>query len=229
MSTSTIERRFTIVAVELRGDSGKRNIGGYAAVFNKLSQNLGGFVEQLAPSAFNKSRGDGWPDVLARFNHEDAGLLGTTNSGTLKLKIDEFGLLYDVDPPTARSDIVELVQRGDVAKSSFAFRVPPGGDEWGTTDQGFPLRTLLSVQLVDVAPVTIPAYLDTTAALRSLADKVGADLDEVRSAAQNDQLARYIVKPTGSGKPAPRAPRTFGPAAAAALEALRVPEVDKAA
>src|SRR5215211_7385087 len=109
MSTSpTIERRFTIVAVELRADSGKRNIGGYAAVFNKLSQNLGGFVEQLAPSAFNKSRGDGWPDVMARFNHEDAGLLGTTNSGTLKLKIDEFGLLYDVDPPAARSDIVEL-------------------------------------------------------------------------------------------------------------------------
>ena len=228
MTLTTTERRFTSVAVELRAAGDKRKIGGYAAVFNKLSQNLGGFVEQLAPSVFNKSKGDGWPDVMARFNHEDAGLLGTTASRTLQLKIDEFGLLYEVDPPQARADIVELVERGDVAKSSFAFRVPKGGDEWSTTDLGFPLRTLISVQLVDVAPVTIPAYLDTTAALRSLAEQVGADPEEVRAAAAGDQLSRYIRKPKG-GKPAPQAPRTFGPAAAAQLEALRVPAVDQAA
>ena len=50
--------------------------------------------------------------------------------------------------------------------SSFAFRTIE--DEWGVTEQGFPLRTLLAVQLVDVAPVNSPAYLDTSVAARSL-------------------------------------------------------------
>ena len=48
-----------------------RTIGGYAAKFNTFSENLGGFTERIAPSFFNKSRGDGWPGVLARYNHDD--------------------------------------------------------------------------------------------------------------------------------------------------------------
>jgi HK97 family phage prohead protease len=217
-----LERRYTLVTVELRSGGDQPKIGGYAAVHGKLSQNLGGFVEQVAPSFFHKSRGDGWPDVVARFDHENAFLLGTTAARTLELRLDDYGLLYEVTPPRARADIVELVERGDVRKSSFAFRVPSGGDEWGLSDQGYPMRTLMTGQLVDVAPVVSPAYMDSSAGLRSLAEHFEADLEEVRSMAAENDLRRFFVK-TEAGKPAskPVKPRTFGPAAALQLLAKR--------
>lgn len=206
--TADTERRYTKVPVELRAKSDKRNIGGYAAVFNRQSSNLGGFVEVVDPAAFNASRGDGWPDVIARYNHDDNMLLGSTGGGTLRLQIDGTGLDYEVEPPASRSDILELVQRGDVRKSSFAFRTIE--DEWGTTDQGFPMRTLTRVQLVDVAPVNVPAYPDSTAGLRSLAEHVGADVEEVRAMAQQDELRKFFRRTDG---PAPAKPKTLGAAA----------------
>ncbi|WP_282686322.1 MULTISPECIES: HK97 family phage prohead protease [unclassified Streptomyces] len=211
-----LERRYTAVPVELRAAQEQRTINGYAAVFNRESSNLGGFVEVVDSRAFNKSRGDGWPDVIARYNHDDNMLLGTVAGGTLRLLLDDTGLMYDVDPPQARADILELVSRGDVRKSSFAFRTVE--DDWGMTDQGFPKRTLLAAQLVDVAPVNIPAYPDSSAGLRSLAAHVGADIEEVRNLARQDELRKFFVRTDG-----PQAPRkqTLGAAARMALLARK--------
>lgn len=191
MSASTITEQLEVRTaalgpVELReGGSGIGQLSGYAAVFNRYSQNLGGFVEMVDPAAFNKSLADGVP-VMARGNHDDAYLLGTTWAGTLKLEVDGTGLRYTVDLPdtTAGRDYKALAARGDVKWSSFAFRTLE--DEWGMTDQGFPLRILRSVQLVDVAPVNSPAYLDTSVALRSLEQHQGdarqsAEADSSRS------------------------------------------------
>lgn len=186
------ERRFTSVPVEIRTGAESYTIGGYAAKFDRMSQNLGGFVERIAPGFFNKSRGDGWPGVVARYNHDDNMLLGTSGAGTLRLGVDEIGLTYDVDLPAARADVHELVQRGDVRQSSFAFTVFE--DDWTTTDQGFPLRTLISGRLHDVAPVNTPAYDDTTVGLRSLANKFDAPFEEVRKLAADGELRKFFVR-----------------------------------
>ena len=186
------ERRFTSVPVEIRAGSDNLTIGGYAAKFNRMSQNLGGFVERIDPGFFNKSRGDGWPNVVARYNHEDNMLLGTTGARTLNLGIDSVGLTYQVDLPQSRADVYELVQRGDVRQSSFAFIAYE--DDWATSDQGFPLRTLVSGQLKDVAPVVTPAYEDTSVGLRSLAQKFDADLEEVRKMAAQNELMRFFKR-----------------------------------
>ncbi|MGW3427500.1 HK97 family phage prohead protease [Streptomyces melanosporofaciens] len=196
MSSAT-ERRFTRGLVEVRAAGETRTIGGYAAKFNTLSRNLGGFVERIDPGFFAKSEGDGWPEAMARYNHDDNMLLGTTGGGTLRLAVDGTGLDYSVDVPQARGDVYELVQRGDVRRSSFAFYTFE--DDWAMTEQGFPVRTLLSGQLVDVAPVNTPAYLDTSTGLRSLAEKSGADLKEVRAAAAEDGGLRRFLEP-----PAPK-------------------------
>jgi HK97 family phage prohead protease len=187
-----IERRYVRCEAELRAEQGSRTIGGYASVFNKRSSNLGGFVEIVDSRAFNKSKGDGFPDVVARFNHQDQFLLGTTRSGTLKLSIDSDGLAYAVDVPQTRQDVYELVQRGDVTKSSFAFRTMQ--DDWSMTEDNFPQRTLMSVQLVDVAPVTIPAYPDSSAGLRSLAAAKEAEYEEVRALAQENELRKLFMR-----------------------------------
>jgi len=202
------ERRFTSVPVEVRAGSDKKVIGGYAAKFERHSQNLGGFVEQIAPGAFNRSRGNGWPGVIARYNHDDNMVLGTIGGGTLRLSTDEIGLVYEVDLPQARADVYELVQRGDVRQSSFAFVTEMDGDEWTTTDQGFPLRTLTGVRLYDVAPVNTPAYEDTSVAMRSidgaiasLSRRFEADVAEVRNLAAAGELIKFFKRSDKSDAP----------------------------
>lgn len=195
------ELRYTRHAVTLRAAAdGPGKLGGYALKFNRYSQNLGGFVEQVAPGALTKTLRDGG-DVLARFQHEDAFILGRTLSGTLRLEVDETGLLYEVDLPDTSyaRDLAALAAREDVQHSSFAFRVMPGGDEWTLTADGFPLRTVTEMQLVDVAPVVSPAYLDTSSGLRSLAEVRNLDFDAVRAAAASGGLADLLrAEPSGT-------------------------------
>lgn len=186
------EQRQLPGAVELRNsDKGPGVLVGYASVFNRLSQNLGGFVERVDPDAFNKSLADSVP-VVARFNHKDDFLLGTTESGTLVLRKDGTGLQYEVELPdtTAGRDVAVLARRGDLRYSSFAFQVVR--DEWGYTEDDFPLRTLLGVKLMDVAPVVSPAYRDTTTGLRSLAETLDVPFDRVKAAAEAGELRNLM-------------------------------------
>lgn len=170
-----IEIRTQPQAAEFRdSQDGPGVLTGYAAVFNRLSQNLGGFVERVDPAAFSKSIGDAVP-VMARYNHDDNYLLGTTEGGTLALSVDGTGLRYTVQLPDTQAgrDVAALALRGDLRHSSFAFETL--SDDWDVTEQGFPLRTLLSARLIDVAPVNNPAYRDTTAGVRSLSERIGVD------------------------------------------------------
>jgi HK97 family phage prohead protease len=204
-----VERRFVATPSEFRPElrkvAGDANphIAGYGSVYNKLSRNLGGFVERVNPGSFRNAEGAGWPDVVCRYNHSDDYLLGTTKSGTLQLRTDGTGLFYDVIPPSFRSDILELCERGDITSSSFAFRVPDGGDDWTHSSDfgGMPLRTLLDLELVDVAPVNTPAYPDATAfarslegAVESLAYKFDADPAEIRSLLANKQAVKLFKR-----------------------------------
>jgi uncharacterized protein len=80
-------------------------------------------------------------------------------SGTLRPTTDNHGLAYEVDLIEARNDLRDMVARGDVAGSSFAFLAYE--DVWGLHD-GYPLRTLLSGRIIDLAPTNDPAYETTT-------------------------------------------------------------------
>jgi hypothetical protein len=205
------------------GSEGKW-IGGYASVFiPKESANLGGFVERVAPHAFDEYKAQGWPNVVCRFNHDSNMILGTTGAQTLRCNPDRVGLDYEVKPPEARADIRELVQRGDIRYSSFAFQVPPGGDEWDVDDRNFPIRTLHNVILVDVAPVLSPGYPDATCAARamtsalmSLANWAQVSVDEIRTLAADENLRSLFVR-TDRPITRPEPKRLFGPSAAAGL------------
>jgi len=143
---------------------------GYAAVFGPLSEDLGGFRERVAPEAFNRSLEDD-TDIRALVDHDTAKVLGRTSSGTLKLSTDERGLKVEIDLPntTYANDLRALLERGDVSQMSFAFLVEPNGEKWeGRDESGMRIRILTDVQLIEVSVVTIPAYPDTVAALRSM-------------------------------------------------------------
>jgi HK97 family phage prohead protease len=152
--------------------NGQAAIVGYAAVYNRLSLDLGGFREEILPGAFDRilNRQRGKADVVALFNHDSNMVLGRTSSGTLELSSDEKGLRYVVTPPASRDDVLELIRRRDVAGSSFAFTVSPSGERFRQTDEGKTIRQIREVKgLYDVGPVLTPAYpaSSATVAMRS--------------------------------------------------------------
>lgn len=155
-----MERRVFPVA-EFRMGEDDPTIEGYAAVFNSMSEDLGGFREIVAPGAFKGSI-DG--DVRAFWNHDANFVLGRTRAGTLILEEDEKGLKVRIKPPASAAHFLESMRRGDVDQMSFGFRVLD--DDWTMRD-GTPLRTLRAVELFEVSPVAIPAYPATEVAVRA--------------------------------------------------------------
>jgi uncharacterized protein len=206
------EVRYITDKPELRsaGEGEPTHITGYASVFKKTSRRLGGFHEQVMPTAFDAAlRNLADTNIVCRYNHKDDMVLGTSQAGTLQLEVDHRGLKYDVVPPRHRADVMELVERGDVRYSSFAFRVAEPGtdDEWGESEFGLPLRRLHNVDLVDVAPVLDPAYKDTSAtarslngAIESLAAWVDGDPAEVRAMLEAGQASKFFRDTRRSGQ-----------------------------
>lgn len=161
-----IERR-AIAGVEVRAETDKElAITGYAAVFNSLSEELWGFREIIMPGAFDRALKESH-DVRALVNHDPNQIIGRTKSGTLKLSVDEKGLLSEIAPPDTQvgRDVVSSLKRGDLDGMSFAFRTIK--DQWRTED-GQEVRELLDLELVDVSVVAYPAYSATSVSARAL-------------------------------------------------------------
>ena len=174
-----------------RGKSGAQSFRliGTAAVFDEETIISDLFLEQIHPRAFDEalSRPD---DVRALFNHDPNILLGRTTSGTLKLSTNAKGLQYEIDLPntTAARDLHALVMRGDINGSSFGFRVDD--DVWTKGAAGeLPLRTVTRASLVDVSPVSFPAYTSTTVSARSKAEKMTTG-----SRAERDRLTGILAR-----------------------------------
>lgn len=195
-----MERRITnggqACRLETRADGGKTAIG-YGAVFYREGDSgteypLGkGVAERVDARAFDAAiqRGD---DVRALFNHEPDHLLGRSASGTLRLSVDESGLRYEIDLPDTQAgrDVATSIERGDLSGSSFSFNVERA--DW-SEENGRDIRTIKSVRLFDVGPVTFPAYAATSAALRSEGDDsdAQAERDAWKATQAAGQRARF--------------------------------------
>jgi HK97 family phage prohead protease len=158
-------REVRAIEGEIRAAEGE--IQGYAAVFNQVAEIWPGFREVVRPGAFARAIEEG-ADVRALWNHDPNYVLGRRGSGTLSIQEDEHGLRYVVKPPKAQwaEGVQETIGRGDVNQSSFAFVVRL--ERWTQdVENGFSLRELLDVDLIDVSPVTYPAYEGTSVGLRS--------------------------------------------------------------
>lgn len=163
-----IERR-TLETHELRASSegDGRVLVGYAAKFDQKSEWIGDFREEIAPGAFAAVlKGD----VRALYNHDPNVVLGRTTNGTLALEEDDQGLKVAITLPETQQarDLWALVQRGDVSQMSFGFTVGKSGQEW-RKEGSTPVRRITRVQrLIDVSPVTYPAYPTTSIQARDI-------------------------------------------------------------
>ena len=176
MNKTEKEVRFINSPVEIRvneGENESRTITGYAVVFEQESVDMG-FVEIIRSGAITEDLIK-QSDVCALWNHNCNWLLArsTNGEGTLKLELDEHGLKYTFTAPntTIGNDVLELIKRGDIKGSSFAFTVSPeqGSEEWIDRGDGKYIRYINHIGgLYDVSPVVTPAYEGTSVSARSM-------------------------------------------------------------
>ncbi len=195
-----IERRFISEPIEIeeRAES-KRSITGYAAMFNKDSEDFGGWIERIAPGAFDEVMND---PAAVLFNH-DPNLILARNGVTATLEVDSKGLKYRFDAPDTQlgNDLLYLIRNKTIDKSSFAFTTKEV--KWSEPDnkKDPAVRTIMKVErLYDVSPVTYPAYPDTSVAQRDFsginAEHEKKELEEKTRAAKMRQIKHAIRKHT---------------------------------
>jgi uncharacterized protein len=196
MSNNKIERRSLVSELRAESQGDEMAIAGYAALFNSLSKDLGGFKERIAPGAFTRSLASG-ADVKALVNHDPSQLLGRTKNSTLKLEQDDRGLKFRVslNPDVeAHRSIHALISNGTMDECSFGFMIPDGGDAWDEAkdEEGrtYQRRTLRDLTLFEISSVVFPAYNETSVAARAMADYY-ADDTAAWVASKRDFLANF--------------------------------------
>lgn len=193
------EKRYYSSEIRLIPDEkGDTYVEGYAIVFNSPSQDLGGFVEIIEPTALSEEIING-SDVFCYINHNESnGVLARRRYGvgSLQLTIDEKGLKYSfkLGKSVHHQQLAEYLERGEIFGSSFAFTVAQ--DEWIKTDNGSYIRTIKRFErLYDVSPVFEPAYLETEVALRSLEKIKSKEMEQLKETQRKkEELDNYFVE-----------------------------------
>jgi HK97 family phage prohead protease len=198
------EVRTNSVDFEIRSEGDGMTFTGYASVFNSTSDDLGGFIEYVAPGAFKRSL-QSRNEVKLLWNHDSGEPLASLRGGTMQLVEDSVGLKVTAKLPntTRGRDIAELLRTKVIDSMSFGFNVIK--DSWSRDGQ---TRTLESVRLFETSIVSFPAYSATTATVRSapsinadeLADALlklesGEELDEKNANLITDVVAKLKAQP----------------------------------
>lgn len=188
------DRRITNNAhckIETRADGGKTLVG-YGAVFFRADDpgteyRLGSdLYERVSRTAFDRAIKEK-ADVRGLYNHNPNVILGRTAAGTMRLSVDDTGLRYEIDLPdtTQARDVAALIERGDVTGSSFSFRTIKQSFSRDSSRRA-DVRQLEDLEVLDVGPVTFPAYEATTAAMRAEGDGAEAVTDRDAWARQRE-------------------------------------------
>ncbi len=176
---------------EIRAASDGLTFEGYAAVYDVPSARLsfreirGGapFREVIRPGAFRKSL-DAKANVTLRYQHNMTALpLASTKAGTMELDDDGRGLRVRATLPDNEwgRPVRDAIARGDIDGMSFRFQKVI--DKWDQDADGGHLRSLLEVRLDKEVSVTeFPAYPDTIATVRALADEAEVDPEQLVAA-----------------------------------------------
>jgi HK97 family phage prohead protease len=190
MTISKIERRNISHEFRVSEPDQPTTIQGYAAVFDSPGDGYY-WTETLDHHCFDAVIASN-PDCRALFNHNPDHVLGRTTAGTLSLSIDSRGLAYTINPPDTQlaNDLMVSLRRKDITGSSFGFIV--ARDQWTDNADGTLSRTILEIdQLLDVSPVTYPAYSAANSQVRSLPESMPA---EFRSRIEQRSKPTELVK-----------------------------------
>jgi HK97 family phage prohead protease len=162
-------RDFDLVECRMEERGEKRALVGKPIVYNSESQLFGDWREVILPGAFDASIDDTSTDVYALNQHNTDQPLARRAKGTLRINKADDGIMveFDLGSQTYAADLEKNVEDGNVEKMSFGFRVTK--DNWSepTEERPYYVREVIEAKLIEVSPVTFPAYTDTSLAKRS--------------------------------------------------------------
>jgi len=206
-------RMFELDSLEVRagGEDEARKIYGHGTVFNKLSEDLGGFRELFEPGAFADSiKHD---DIRSLRDHTPSYILGRNKAGTLTLEEDARGVYFEVTPPDTSyaRDLMVSIERRDVTGCSIIFSVEgKKGERWFVDGAEVDMldafmamwdgkkhkveRHVNKARLYDIGPVTFPAYPQTEVKARSLMAVIGIDYNALSKALVKAQRGEALDK-----------------------------------
>lgn len=150
----------------VRSEDTKKYIEGYFIRYNEETNLFDNVFEEISPEAVKRSLKD--VDVRVLFNHNSEIVLGRTGNKTLELISDDKGLFGRVEVNTndkQAMDILARIERQDVNACSFGFW--PLKEEIEERDDGTVKFTVKDMDLIEVSPVTFPAYPTTSISARN--------------------------------------------------------------
>lgn len=167
-----------------------RTIEGYAVIFGQRSnvmydkENKRMFVEVIERGAIDDALIQR-SDVKARLEHEFNRMMARSKNGkgTLTLELDDTGLKYRFEAPNTIEGnyCIEMIERGNIDGSSFAFISLRNSIEWTKMDNTMWLRTIKKIDgLYDISVTGDPAYSQTSVTVRSI-DELDAELLKVQT------------------------------------------------
>lgn len=187
------------IDVEVRSagepDEGSFLVRGYATTFNEPYLLYSGddyeVWEEVDKDSFNECD---MSDVIMQYDHEGR-VFARTSNDTLKITIDEHGLLIEADLGGTEigRQLYEEIKGGYTNKMSFGFTVV--SDETRTIhEDGMKtkyLRTITKVgKLYDVSSVSIPANSGTEISARAFIDGVIAKVEAERLLIAEERKAK---------------------------------------
>jgi HK97 family phage prohead protease len=168
--------------VELR-DDGRAGLGtlhGYFAVWNQWAEINsaweGRFMERIAPGAFRRTIAEDRPSIKARYQHGKDAQFGSKPLGRIvELAEDATGARYAValSDTSFNRDLVAMLRDGTLGASfRFELRAEDRVERPEPSDYNVDAvaeRTIREARLFEFGPVSFPAYVGTTAGVRSAA------------------------------------------------------------
>jgi len=185
------------VKLDRSGDpdmKGRWTMRGHAAVFNRLSHDLGGFRAKIHPGFFTRVL-DGNPDVHLNREHDMRMLLARTRNGSLELREDPYGLhVWSRFAQTPLADeTATLMDGGYLDQMSFACDIDSA--EWvEDTDGNITWNLVECGGLYDVTVCAQGAFPQTDSSLVASVK----DAQAAFTAAQADGLIRGVAKGAAS-------------------------------
>jgi HK97 family phage prohead protease len=184
-SGKTEIRSYKSAALSVRkADDGSLQLKGTAIVFNIPSQDMNGFTEIVRYEAVQKAltRND---DIYLLWQHDSKMPLARTTTGSLRLTLTPTGLDFVATLPDSPlgQNVYQSIADRTVDSVSFGFYAnPEGGDSWSKDDEGNIVRELLDIYILEISPVTWPAYeaphVDVRSAPADIRAKLKRDIDD---------------------------------------------------
>ncbi len=172
-------------------------VEGYPIVFNSETVIGEYFREMIMPTALDEAD---LTDIPLLINHDlNSVPLARHRRGkrsTMDIKIDDKGLAIraelDIENNDRAKEISSALARGDINGMSFWFGMQVEGEEWEDLNKKgiLPLRKIHKIgKVYEVSAVTLPAYKDTSIAVRSFAslENEKMALDNARAGALDNE------------------------------------------